>query len=68
MSGDVETLDQQIEKLRKGDTLTETEVRLLCEKVRTDKGESWEALDLHIHRDAQVSNQNLRVLQSSSVS
>lgn len=27
-------LDEQIERLRKGDTLLESEVRALCEKVR----------------------------------
>ena len=33
MSGPTE-LDVQIEKLRKGDTLSENEVKVLCEKVR----------------------------------
>jgi len=27
-------LDQQIERLREGDTLTENEVKVLCDKVR----------------------------------
>ena len=30
---DAETLDERIEKLRNGDTLTENEVRALCDKV-----------------------------------
>jgi hypothetical protein len=33
MSGDTTKLDQQIERLRKGDTLAEIEVKALCEKV-----------------------------------
>ena len=33
MGLDPETLDERIEKLRNGDTLTENEVRALCEKV-----------------------------------
>lgn len=34
MSIDVNRLDEHIERLRGGDTLTENEVRALCEKVR----------------------------------
>jgi hypothetical protein len=34
MSIDVGRLDEHIERLRAGDTLTENEVRALCEKVR----------------------------------
>jgi serine/threonine-protein phosphatase 2A catalytic subunit len=35
MSFDLAKLDEHIERLRKGDTLTENEVKALCEKVRT---------------------------------
>lgn len=31
---DIATLDEKIERLREGDTLTENEVKALCEKVR----------------------------------
>lgn len=34
MSLDIAALDDHIERLRKGETLTENEVRALCEKVR----------------------------------
>jgi hypothetical protein len=34
MTFDLSKLDEQVEKLRKGDTLSETEVKALCEKVR----------------------------------
>jgi hypothetical protein len=34
MGSDLANLDLQIEKLRGGDTLTENEVRALCDKVR----------------------------------
>jgi hypothetical protein len=34
MSFDLAKLDEHIERLRKGDTLTENEVKALCEKVR----------------------------------
>ena len=34
MSLDTSALDGHIERLRKGETLTENEVRALCEKVR----------------------------------
>jgi len=34
MSVDDSKLDEQIERLRDGDTLTEIEVKALCEKVR----------------------------------
>ena len=34
MSLDISALDSHIERLRKGETLTENEVRALCEKVR----------------------------------
>ena len=40
MSLDLDTLDQHIERLRQGDTLTENEVRALCEKVRCNKNPS----------------------------
>jgi hypothetical protein len=33
MGGEIAYLDSQIEKLRIGGTLTENEVRVLCEKV-----------------------------------
>ena len=36
MSFDLAKLDEHIERLRKGDTLTENEVKALCEKVRYD--------------------------------
>lgn len=34
MSFDMSKLDSHIERLRTGDTLTENEVKALCEKVR----------------------------------
>ena len=34
MSLDIAALDSHIDRLRKGETLTENEVRALCEKVR----------------------------------
>ena len=34
MSRDLAQLDEQIERLRAGGTLSENEVRALCEKVR----------------------------------
>lgn len=34
MTLDIAALDGHIEKLRRGETLTENEVRALCEKVR----------------------------------
>lgn len=33
MRGDVDNLDEQIERLRNGGTLTENEVKILCDKV-----------------------------------
>ena len=33
MASNVTELDEQIERLRKGDTLPENEVKALCEKV-----------------------------------
>ena len=41
MSFNLDTLDEHIEKLRGGDTLTENEVRALCEKVRRGETENW---------------------------
>jgi len=35
MSVDTAKLDEQITRLREGDTLSEIEVKVLCEKVRT---------------------------------
>jgi len=36
MGLEIAALDEQIERLRGGDTLTENEVRHLCEKVRSN--------------------------------
>jgi hypothetical protein len=33
MRGDIDHLDEQIERLRNGGTLTENEVKILCDKV-----------------------------------
>ena len=41
MSLDIDALDSHIERLRKGETLTENEVRALCEKVRTVEPRPW---------------------------
>jgi hypothetical protein len=39
MSSSYTELDEQLEKLRKGDTLAENEVKALCEKVRLIPGD-----------------------------
>lgn len=49
MGSEKADLDEQIERLRRGDTLLEAEVRALCEKVRKDgphktKDTHWHAL------------------------
>jgi hypothetical protein len=33
MRGDIDHLDEQIDRLRNGGTLTENEVKILCDKV-----------------------------------
>ena len=33
MRGDIDNLDEQIDRLRNGGTLTENEVKILCDKV-----------------------------------
>jgi hypothetical protein len=48
MGQETADLDEQIERLRKGDTLLESEVRALCEKVRPQRPKT--AIGIHCVR------------------
>jgi hypothetical protein len=48
MRGDIDNLDEQIDRLRNGGTLTENEVKILCDKVSSTCMIFWSGLLGHM--------------------